>query len=301
MIAIVSHDSGGAEILSSWLCHHQVPCCLVLDGPALHIFKRKLGAFEIHSLERAIELSDWVLCGSSWQSDLEKQAISQAKVAGKKIIVFLDHWTNYLDRFQLNGVTIFPDEIWVGDVNAKKIAQNIFPDINVVLQPNLYFKDILDDLSGAQNRPHNPKKCCVLYVCEPIREHALLQYGDERYWGYTEEDALEFFFHNLGALGEIISEIKIRPHPSEIDGKYYWAKQKSSLVTETEGNKSLVEQIMEADVVVGCESMAMVIGLLAKKRVISSIPMGGKTCSLPHAEIEHLQALVKKNQEILNA
>jgi hypothetical protein len=297
MIAVVSHDAGGAEILSSWLLRNQEPYCLVLDGPAVAIFQRKLGVCEKTPLVKAIEMSEWVLCGSSWQSDLEKQAISQSKVAGKKVIVFLDHWVNYLDRFQLNGVTVYPDEIWVGDVNAQKIAQKIFSDIDVVLQPNPYFKDILDGLSVGQNLPHDTKNCCVLYVCEPIREHALLEYGDERYWGYTEEDALQFFFNNLGALGDIVSEIKIRPHPSEAEGKYYWAKQESSLVTETASNKSLIEQIIGADVVVGCESMAMVVGLLAKKRVISSIPLGGKTCGLPQAKIEHMQVLVKQFQE----
>jgi hypothetical protein len=59
-------------------------------------------------------------------------------------------------------------------------------------------------------------------------------------------------------------------------------------------------QILEADVVVGCESMAMIVGLLANKRVISSIPLGGRLCQLPHAQIEHLQVLVNKHRGSLN-
>jgi hypothetical protein len=61
-----------------------------------------------------------------------------------------------------------------------------------------------------------------------------------------------------------------------------------------------MEQIVEADVVVGCASMAMVVALLAKKRVISSIPPEGKLCCLPQAEIEHLQALIAKYQGTLD-
>ena len=60
-----------------------------------------------------------------------------------------------------------------------------------------------------------------------------------------------------------------------------------------------MQQILEADVVVGCESMGLEIALLARKRVISSIPPGGRPCSLKSKNIEHLQELVKKYQETL--
>ena len=296
MIAIVSHDAGGAEILRSWLSQNKQPYCLVLGGPAIAIFQRKLGNCEINPLSQAIELCDWVLCGTSWKSDLEKQAIAMAKVAGKKVIAFLDHWVEFEGRFQNKGVSVFPDEIWVGDTDAKRVAQKKFPDVAVVLKSNPYFDDLEIELRANTNFLRDSKKCSVLYVCEPLSEQALLHYGDERYFGYTEEDALKFFFKNIGVLGLALTEIKIRPHPSERKNKYDWAKQENSLVTETASNKSLIEQIVEADVVVGCESMAMVGALLAKKRVVSSIPPGGKECSLPQAEIEHLQVLVKKYQ-----
>jgi len=300
MIAVVSHDAGGAEILSSWLHQHLESYCLVLGGPAIAIFQRKLGHCENYSLAQAIDLCDWVLCGTSWQSTLEKQAIVQAKSSGKKVIAFLDHWVNYPERFQLDSVSVLPDELWVGDMDAKIIAQKIFPDINVVLTPNPYFKDLQVELQAVQESLNDFKKCSVLYVCEPIREHALLAYGNERHWGYTEEDALQFFLKNIDAMGSAVSEIKIRPHPSESKNKYDWAKRVNLLVIETASTKSLIEQVVEADVVVGCGSMAMVVALLAKKRVISSIPPSGKACELPQAEIEHLQGLVEKYQRTLD-
>ena len=302
MIAVVSHDAGGAEILSSWLRQNQQPYCLVLDGPAIAIFQRKLGDFEIHPLTQAIELCDWVLCGSSsvWRSNLEQQAIAQAKVAGKKVITFLDHWDQFEERFQNQGVSVFPDEIWVGDVYAEVIAQELFPEVAVVLKSNPYFEDLQIKIKGTKKSRRDSKKCSVLYVCEPLPEQAMLQYGGERHRGYTEEDALHFFFDNLNALGSAVTEIKIRPHPYESKDKYDWARQANSLVTETASTKSLMEQIVEADVVVGCASMAMVVALLAKKRVISSIPPDGKLCVLPQAKIEHLQVLVKKYQGTLD-
>jgi hypothetical protein len=45
-------------------------------------------------------------------------------------------------------------------------------------------------------------------------------------------------------------------------------------------------------------SMAMVVGLLAKKRVISTIPPGGKKCGLPQDAVEHLQDLVISHKRV---
>jgi hypothetical protein len=59
------------------------------------------------------------------------------------------------------------------------------------------------------------------------------------------------------------------------------------------GAKSLKHETVEADVVVGCESMAMIVGYLAGKRVISCILPGNKTCELPQSGIEHMQNLVE--------
>ena len=56
--------------------------------------------------------------------------------------------------------------------------------------------------------------------------------------------------------------------------------------------KSLLDQIMSSNTVVGCESMAMVVGIVANKRVISSIPPSGRECSLPHKSIEHLKEII---------
>lgn len=293
MIAIVCCDAGGAEILSSWLNQNPQQYRLALEGPAVDIFKRKLGRIEIYSLKEVIESCDSVLCGTSWQSILEKQAIMQAKINGKRVVAFLDHWSNYRERFQFGSISNLPDEIWVGDTDAELIARKFFPSTMVNLVPNPYFKDVELELKNSLRafNPHSKKT--ILYVCEPIKEHALLAYGNERYWGYTEDDALHYFFENINALGIEINEIKIRPHPSENKNKYDWIFKESTLVTEINSSKSLIQQIAEADIVVGCGSMAMVIGLLAKKRVISTIPPGGAACKLPQSNIEHLQMLVK--------
>jgi len=184
ILAIVSHDAGGAEILSSFLLHNPQKCYLVLEGPAISIFERKLGVCILTALNVAIKECSWVLCGSSWQSNLEKHAIIKARQYDKKVITFLDHWVSYIERFKLYGKLILPDEVWVGDDYAKVIAQQLFPTLKVDLVTNFYLQDIVQELKIVKQKV-KINESSLLYVCEPIREHAFIEFGDERYWGYS--------------------------------------------------------------------------------------------------------------------
>jgi|TARA_B110000908_G_C10202787_1_gene426148 hypothetical protein len=294
-VAIVCHDAGGAEILSSWLLRCDNLCSVVLEGPAIGIFNRKCVDAERLSLVEAIAKCDWVLCGTGWASDLERQSIKLGRQQGKKTVAFLDHWVNYKERFEeADGSATLPDEIWVGDVQAKYFAEAEFPNISIKLQVNPYFADLRDDFAKLETSKAPTNKKSILYVCEPIREHAYLKYGNERHWGYTEEDALKYFLENIESLHLDIAHITIRPHPSEKLEKYQWAKALAPSLIKFGGEISLMQETVDADVVVGCHSMAMVVALLAGKRVISCVPPGGTPCQLPQTEIEHLQNLVEK-------
>jgi len=289
MFTIVSHDAGGAEILSSFALNYKNDISYVLDGPAIQIFNRKLGEIEIQDLEKAISNSDWVLTGTSWASTIELNAIEISRKYNKKVISYLDHWVNYTERFLRGNKTILPDEIWVGDHYAFKLATNLFVGLKIVEQINPYIIDIRNSLIQVERFKVDKQ---ILYVCEPIREHALLKFGNERHWGYTEEDALRWFLNNFHK--EFSNKtIKIRPHPSESPDKYNWAFEEYGKVIKFSKGTTLLEDIAESFMVVGCESMAMVIGLIAGKRVLCSIPPGGRPCSLPHREIEHFQQILE--------
>lgn len=296
-LCIVSHDSGGAHVLASYVARNRLNCSFVLEGPAYAIFERRIGPFERSSIEEALHCCDEVLCGTSWKSDLEWQAIGAARAIGKRVFAFLDHWVNYRQRF-VRGQTInLPDEIWVGDNFAKKMAQKIFSDTPIRLVPNPYFQDIEEELvaiEGIKPARNAGKGLKILFVCEPISEHGLNAYGDPRYWGYTEFEALEHFFTHIDVIGKNIDRIVIRPHPAEDEGKYNDVLSKYGEFAEIGGKRTLAEEITQSDVVVGCESMALVVGLLAKRRVISVIPPQGQKCCLPYSQIESLNSIIDK-------
>ncbi|MGG7576423.1 hypothetical protein [Rhizobium sp. Nf11,1] len=288
-VAVIAHDAGGAEILSSWARRSGNACLLVAEGPAVAIFKRKCPELTPMALLEAVASSDWLLCGSGWQSALEREAIRVGRAAGKKTVTFLDHWVNYRERFKDGPRLLLPDEIRVGDVDALRIAQAAFPMHPIVLEENPYVLDLLDQIDAIPQRTN--KVGNVLYVCEPVAEHAKLAYGDARHFGYTEHDALQFFLDKIHLLNDAVRPIVIRPHPSETAEKYAWALNATEQEISFGGQNTLLQETLAADIVVGCESMAMIVGLLARKRVISSIPPGGRRCRLPHAEIEHLATM----------
>lgn len=292
MIGVVAHDAGGAEIISSYIRRHGISCCFCVEGAAAGVIARKLGAVQNLTLDALVAQCDWLLCGTSFLSDLEWRAIGLAKQAGKRTVVALDHWVNYRQRFIRHDQWNWPDEVWVGDELAAAIARETLSEVKNTLVPNAYFLDIQEELKAVSLPKVTSSGLKILYVCEPLREDGIALYGDERYWGYTEEEALRYFLSHVNCLGAEIESIVIRPHPQEALGKYDWAPQEFDLPLISGEKKTLLEQVAASDVVVGCATMAMVVGLLAGKRVVSCIPSGGKTVALPHPEIENMQHLI---------
>jgi hypothetical protein len=294
-VLIVAHDAGGAEILASYVAHNSLHCKFVLEGPAVSVFKRKFGDIQVCTLDEGISDCNWCLCGTGWQSNLEWQAIGECQNSGINVVAFLDHWINYEARFIRNDITHLPNEIWVGDEDAEKIAKSLFLNIPIKLLPNPYFEDIKKQLSEIEMVSKNKDKSDhFLFVCENISDHCQLKYGDPRFLGYTEFDAISFLMDNIKNLSKKSKKVTIRPHPSDPPGKYKTVLDFYGDIAILSEGRTLIEDIVNADIVVGCESVAMVVGLLANKKVISSIPEGGNSCRLPQQKIVHLNKITEK-------
>jgi len=155
------------------------------------------------------------------------------------------------------------------------------------------FLDVRDEFQKRPAAAPVEAGLSVLFVCEPIREHALAQFGDERHWGYTEEDALRYFLDHVDALPQPVARIVVRPHPSEAGGKYASVLREYGLPVRLSDGSGLVDEIATSHWVAGCNSVAMVVGLVAGKQVLCCIPPGGRPCLLPQPGIQHLQAILQ--------
>jgi hypothetical protein len=218
---------------------------------------------------------DLVVCGSSVSSPLEKQVVRAARAAGVRCAVWLDHWVNYPARFVLDGEIVLPDELWVADVHAERLARETVPGPPVVLRGNPYLEDAAAEIR-ALSRPHDgPER--VLYVSEPTSLAAERATGDPLGWGYEERAALRGYLEACRP-----AHVRLRTHPSEPPDKY------AEFGLERSEGRTLAEDVAWADTVVGCDTMAMAVALEAGRRVLSVIPPGGRPLSLPYDGIERL-------------
>jgi len=223
-LLLVAHDAGGAELLAAWARKQGLHgCACVAEGPARRVFT---AAF-VRLLDSSAALSNLadfrcVLTGTSWSSDLEKQFIKRAGALGVRTIAYLDHWTDYRERFMLEDRLLLPTEIWVADEFAEVIARTAFPGHAVRVAGNWYLDEIAAQVKARKAAaPARGRKARALFVSEPLAEAAARKYGDSRYHGYTELEALTAFLaHARGPWARELGAIRIRRHPSEPQGKF---------------------------------------------------------------------------------
>jgi len=283
-VAIVCYHAGGAEIISNYIIQNKVDCHFVLDGPAVEIFKNRFNDFKNYTIEEALVNCDSFLTGTGCVSDWEWNAIKLAKKNGKKVISFLDHWVNYRARFIRDGNEQIPDEVWVGDQHAQKIAKRELKDYRVKHIDNPYFKDMNERFNSKILKNNSSSATKILYVCENINKP-----------DFNQIDSIKYFLDNLSALVENPDLIIIRPHPSEDCHKYDWLCDEYDLPIEISKKSSLFNDIVNCQTIAGCTSMAMVIGLIAKRRVVSCIPNKEIPITLPFQKIEILSNILEKN------
>lgn len=284
--AIICHDAGAANIVIAGLLEtKRRDWRAYMQGPAKKIWESVFPEVALYdSIEEAIEGSELLISGTGWASDIEHEARRNAKKHFVKSIAIIDHWVNYSERFIRNGEQILPDEIWVTDNYALEIALNNFPGRSIFQIPNFYLEQKLRDIA-LLTKPSSPQ---LLYVLEPIRSN----------WGRDipgEFQALEYFINKISQL-EIPEETSIclRPHPSDIEGKYNdWIERHSNMNIKLDNSIAITESLGRATWVAGCESFALILALMAGKTVYCTLPPWAPLCQLPHSGLIQLRELNK--------
>jgi len=274
MIGIVSHDSGVEEILSSWVAKnfYKKKFIFSLSGPAKKIFKKKIKLSNNYSLNYVINNSKSIVTGTSWPNKNEIKAIQLSKK--KKIFCasYLDHWVNYKERFFYNKRLYLPDEIWVGDNIAKRIAKKTFKTAKIRYVKNEFF----EYLKKKYKKNKNSKK--ILILSTPIIKDAKLKFNDPMYFGFTEFDAIKLAINKIKNLNFQFKKIVIRSHPSESPKKFRGFIKKNIFISK---EKDILKDISSSYIVIGYNSMAMILAKIMKKKVFSCIPKGKIKNTLP--------------------
>lgn len=282
--AVVCHDAGAANVIVAGLrqsSRDDWRACM--KGPAAVIWELAFGnAATYETPEDALCGAQFLLSGTGWASDLEHDARALALKAGLSSAALLDHWVNYPMRFERAGEIVFPDEIWVTDVFALDVAQQCFPDRLLRMVANWYAREQLSNISIVSDELE-PE---LLYLAEPARSD----------WGrgiQGEFQALEYFVNKMPLLGLPQGlRIKLRPHPSEVSGKYdAWMRSHSQLPFVLDSSTTLASALARTKWVAGCESYGLALALAAGRSVFCSLPPWAPRCRLPHTGIIHLADL----------
>jgi hypothetical protein len=299
-LAIVAHDAGAANHIFAWMGEEKATLCLAGPARALwleHCQKSgknstsksrsfsELDSILVHSAEPNLAASlagaATVITGTGWESNLEHEARKLAYERGIRSIAVIDHWINYADRFIRKRERVLPDEIWVSDPYAAEIAQATFPTVRVIQQVNAYLAGLVLEVESRQLVGAAEGSDRVLYLLEPIRH----------VWGKLavpgEFLALDYFMEQRNrTLITADAEIRLRPHPSDPPGKYEaWLARQANAQVHLDPSATLTDAIAWANVVVGCQTYAMVLAQACRRTVISTVPPWAPPCALPHKGI----------------
>ncbi|NOY76029.1 MAG: hypothetical protein GXP32_09620 [Kiritimatiellaeota bacterium] len=299
-VLLAAHDAGGAEILSAWYREHvsRCDCYCCLEGPALSIFKRdhEKTLLVPRSFVDSLVVDDFILTGSSLESDLERFLIRSARIGHLRCATFLDHWDLYEARFDMSeGLMGMPTEIWVGDRHAYELATRKF-SIPVKLRENPYFKYLSNCYDGLNVPIDND----ILYICEPVSVRHEATLGWEEALMYDDERViLRNFFDDLTTSG-FRGGVVLRLHPREYSHKYdevLASASSSGFRVNISCDDSLLFDVKQSRVVVGVESMALVVAHVLGKRTFSYRTGRQWPLTLPFPEIVQ----VASTTEIVNA
>ena len=278
-LAVVCHDAGAANQILPWLKAWGGPVRAHMAGPAAQLWAAQFpGQSLLPGLEDALDGAACLLSGTGWASDLEHRARVLAGQRGLRSIAVLDHWVNYLPRFERSGQRQWPDELWVTDAHAQALAAGIFDPLPVRRLPSLYAQQQVARIGPPPGRHR------LLYMLEPVRDD----------WGRGtpgEFQALDYALarlHLLAPAPEVT--LTLRPHPSQqADSFRCFAERHPGI--RFDQSADVASAIADADIVLGVESYALTLALQAGRRVFSTLPPWAPPLRLPHPDIIQIRHL----------
>ena len=111
---------------------------------------------------------EYILSGTSYTSKIELRFISEAKKLNIDTYSYIDHYTNYNERFILNNQYVFPKNIILIDKIAEKIAiKTRLSDHSNLIVINNFYHDFY-------KFPREKLHCKKYYICLILPHKILL-------------------------------------------------------------------------------------------------------------------------------
>lgn len=295
-IALFAHDAGGAdillELLKASLPVGEFRIFALAESPCYTLIKTK--KLEHLWCEITPEKSDIeakltlfapsiVLYGTGWQNHIEYHFLAYAKAHTIPSIAFLDHWTNYRERFgypEKNWEHNLPSFIAAHDQTSFDKAQS-FGLPNVIAIKNYALATQLKEAQNVLGKIQ--ERDTLLFLSEPTAKVATRSFGDAYAWGFTEKEVFEDILTCKEKFG--CKNILIRLHPSDTPECYQAIDPNAEF-----SHSTLLEDIARAKVVIGIDTIALYTAYLLGKKVISYIPSNQRECCVPLPKTNQLKS-----------
>ena len=305
-IAVVSHDAGSSELICAFIQEYRTKATWYIfaktASPMATICKRYNLPYApmADAAEQLEEIHpDLLLFGTGWQDKCEQPYVHYCKMDGIPTVAFLDHWSNYRERFG------YPNGGWeenLGDFTAvhDERAYTLALELklpNPLKLPNHYLIRLIED---AMLRKAEVGKT-LLFLSEPTDSVAEKTYGDPLYWGFTQYTALEDILEHFEDFQ--CENLIIRLHPSEMSSNYdaiLLRYPNISVQMHESHSADLIDELLCAKVIIGFDTMALYIAALLGKPIISYLPTKERKFLLPLPTNRQLNHLNNLSPELLN-
>lgn len=271
-VLICSNDSGGANLIYYWYLKKKNVYNFYFynSGPAQKIFRKKNILYKTLFNKNF----DFVITGTSVKSNIEKKTRSIFKNKNIRSIVYIDHYTNYNERFFYKNKYLFPDEIWCSDIYSfKKCKKIIKKKCLIKLKKNYYLNYAKTKIKTFSLKKPKIRSC--LFLSEPI--HKKINITIDQIC-----NRLNFFLKK-----KKINTLYIKLHPSEniTNMRYVKNKIQSKQIKVTIIKNNLFKWIGYSNYIVGLRSYAMVVSLNSGKLTYSLLSKKHKKFFLPFKKI----------------
>lgn len=277
----VFSDPGGAKPLLAFIKNYKLKDFKVISDRYYNFFldfEINVNNFKNDDIEKIINDfdPDYIFTGTSYTSNIELRFIDKAKSLGVDTFSYIDHYTNYKERFVLDDSYVFPNNIILIDKIAEKIAikSKLSAHSNLIVINNFYH-DFLRNWAPKTKRENFLKNYSfksddkiIVFAPDPLSNIN----GKDKYL-FDETD----IWNDLAqVLKEINSEkivVIIKFHPNQ---------DRDILIKAINNNnykniiffdqKNSIDLLYHSDLVVGMYSSILVESDVLKKKIIRHFP-----------------------------
>ena len=275
----VFSDPGGAKPLLAFIENHKLNDYKVISDRKYDFFtdfQIKVNSFKDEDIDKIFKdfNPDYILTGTSYTSKIELKFISCAKKLNINTYSYIDHYTNYEERFIFDNHYIFPKNIILIDEIAKKIAiKTILSNHSNLIVINNFYHDFLRNWTPKterenflENRQINSDEKIIVFAPDPISN------VNEKN-SFDENDIWNDLADVLKKINSVKLIVIVKFHPNQNKGALIKTINNSNYKNVIFfDQKNSIDLLYHSDIVVGMFSSILVEAKVLRKQTIRHFP-----------------------------